>query len=204
MIYVRILLFLLGSLIYALGISVTIKVQHLGIHPWDVLNVGLYNELGLSIGTWNIIVGAILITTSFILDRAYVKAGSLFSAVIIGIFVDFYLWMDILPSATHSWVDIITILIGIAIMGVGGGMYNAAQIGSGPRDGFMLSLSEKLNVSIGRVRIITETIVLIIGLFIGGPVFVFTFVFTFVQSPIFQVTYLKLLDYMNRIERRMQ
>jgi|SRR5690625_494812 len=204
MIYIRILLFLLGSLIYALGISVTIKVQHLGIHPWDVLNVGLYNKLGLSIGTWNIIVGAILITTSLILDRTYVKVGSLFSAIIIGIFVDFYLWIDILPSATHSWIDIITILVGIAIMGVGGGMYNAAQIGSGPRDGFMLSISDKLNVSIGRIRIITETIVLLIGLFIGGPVFVFTFVFTFIQSPIFQVTYLKLLNYMNRIERRMQ
>jgi uncharacterized membrane protein YczE len=50
----------------------------------------------------------------------------------------------------------------------------------------MLSLSEKTGFSISRVRIMMECFVLFIGLLIGGPVFIFTFVYTFIQSPIYQ------------------
>ncbi|MDY0395847.1 hypothetical protein RWE15_17470 [Virgibacillus halophilus] len=73
---------------------------------------------------------------------------------------------------------------------MGGGLYNAAEIGAGPRDGFMLSISEKLSAPIARVRIITESSVLVFGFLLGGPVFIFSIIFTFIQSPIFQSTYL--------------
>lgn len=200
MIYARILVFMIGNIIFSLGISITINMRHLGIHPWDVLNVGLYDKVGFSIGTWNIIVGIILITVSLILDRTYVKVGTIANALLIGIFVDFYLWLDFLPQATHTWTDVIFIIAGIVIMGIGGGIYNGAGIGSGPRDGFMLSISDKTGVSIGKVRIITETSVLLLGLLIGGPVFIFTFVFTFIQSPIFQFVYLKIVEKLKHFE----
>lgn len=202
-IYARILLFLIGNIVFSLGISVTINMQHLGIHPWDVLNVGLFEKVGLTIGSWNVIFGILLITVSLILDRTYVKIGTLFNAILVGSFVDLYLWLDFLPKATHSWTDIIIIIIGIVIMGIGGGMYNAAGVGSGPRDGFMLSISDKTGMSIGKVRIVTETSILLIGLLIGGPVFVFTFIFTFIQSPIFQFVYLKFVNMLKRMEVKM-
>jgi len=204
MIYARIALFLIGNTVFSLGISITINMQHLGIHPWDVLSVGLFNLFGLSIGSWNIIVGILLIIVSLILDRSYVKIGTLFNAFLIGAFVDLYLWLDFLPKATHTWTDIIMIIIGIMIMGTGGGLYNAAGIGSGPRDGFMLSIADKTGVAIGRVRIITETSVLLLGLLIGGPVFIFTFIFTFIQSPIFQFVYLKFVGYLEKLELKLK
>lgn len=204
MIYYRFLIFFIGNIIFSLGITITINVQHLGLHPWDVLSVGLYDLFGLSIGSWNIIVGIILVTVSLILDRTYVKIGTLINAFIIGVFVDIFLWLDFLPQATHTWTDYIIIISGIIIMGIGGGIYNGASIGSGPRDGFMLSISDKTGLSIGRVRIITETLVLIIGWVIGGPVFIFTFIFTFVQSPIFQFVYLKMANYLNEMEQKVK
>lgn len=202
MIYARLAVYLIGSLIFSLGISITINMQHLGIHPWDVLNVGLFDKFGLSIGTWNIIVGAVLITMSLILDRTYVKVGTVLNAVLVGMFVDLYLWLGFLPTATNTWTDALVLVVGIVVMGIGGGTYNAAGIGSGPRDGFMLSISDKTGVSIGKVRIIIESIVLVIGLLIGGPVFIFTFIFTFIQSPIFQFVYLKIVNYLKRFEKR--
>src|SRR5699024_5721475 len=108
--------------------------------------------------------------------------------------------LDFLPDAGYVWIDGLIIIIGMIVMGIGGGVYNSAGLGSGPRDGFMLSISDKTGASVGKVRIITETIVLIIGLLIGGPVFVFTFVFTFVQSPIFQYVYLKGKTYLERLD----
>lgn len=196
--------FLIGLMVFSLGITVTINVQHLGIHPWDVLNVGLYDRIGLSIGSWAIIIGFVLIGVSWILDKSYIKIGTFLNAFMVGLFVDLFLWLDFLPTANHSWTDILLIIAGIVIMGIGGGVYNAAGVGAGPRDGFMLSISDKLGTSIGRVRIITESSILVIGLILGGPVFVFTFIFTFVQSPIFQLTYLKSSNYMKYLEASKQ
>lgn len=179
----------------------TINVQHLGIHPWEVLNVAMYEKVGFSIGTWSIFFSIILVIISFILDRRYVKLGTFVNAFIIGLFVDFYLWAGFLPQATNTWTDIIVIIIGIIVMGVGGGMYNAAGVGSGPRDGFMLSISDKTGMTIRRVRIMTESSVLVLGLIIGGPVFVFTFIFTFVQSPIFQHSYTLFREFILKVDK---
>ncbi|MGX4670279.1 YczE/YyaS/YitT family protein [Cerasibacillus sp. JNUCC 74] len=189
MLVMRWLIFLFGIMGFSLGVSMSINMQHLGIHPWDVLNVALYEKLGLSIGSWAIIISILLIGVSWILDKRYIKLGTFFNAILVGIFVDIYLFLDFLPTASHTWMDYVWMIIGIMIMGVGGGVYNAANVGSGPRDGFMLSISDKLSASVGKVRIITETFVLLLGLILGGPVFLFTFVFTFIQSPIFQFTY---------------
>ncbi|MFD1065836.1 YczE/YyaS/YitT family protein [Oceanobacillus locisalsi] len=187
----RWLLFFGGVFVFSGGIALAVNMQHLGIHPWDVLNVAMFDMVGFTVGTWNIIISFLLICICFFLDRSYIKAGTFLNALLVGLFVDFYHWTGLLPTATDTWLDILFILIGICLMGFGGGVYNAAGIGSGPRDGFMLSLADKFGAPIGRVRIITESSVLVLGLLIGGPVFLFTFVFTVIQSPIFQVTYVK-------------
>ncbi|MEC5425671.1 YitT family protein [Virgibacillus sp. C22-A2] len=192
--------FVMGILLFSFGITVALSVQHLGIHPWDVLNVALFEKIGLSIGTWAIIISISLIGVSWILDKSYIKLGTFFNAVLVGAFVDLFLWLDFLPGATSTWIDFIVIITGIIIMGIGGGLYNSAGVGAGPRDGFMLSISDKLGAPVGRVRIITESGVLLIGIFLGGPVFIFTFLFTFIQSPLFQYSYLKFGRLISRIE----
>jgi|SRR5699024_7946450 len=196
--FIRWSFFVMGLIIFSLGITLAINFQDLGIHPWDVLNVALYHKIGFTIGTWNILCGLFLIIVSWILDKSYIKLGTFLNAFIVGSFVDFFMWLDFLPKANDTWTDIVIIILAIVIMGIGGGIYNAASVGSGPRDGFMLSISEKTGASIGKVRIITESSVLVLGLILGGPVFVFTFIFTFIQSPIFQQTYLYFKDLIDR------
>lgn len=195
--------FLVGVMIFSMGITLTINVQHLGIHPWDVLNVAFFHHFGLSIGSWAIIVSGLLILITLIMDRGYIRLGTFFNAFLVGLFVDFYMWLDFLPVATNRWIDILIILAGIVVMGFGGGMYNAGGVGSGPRDGFMLSLSDKTGISISRVRIIVETLVLVLGIAVGGPVFIFTFLFTFIQSPIFQQSYLFFKSLIKKIEGKL-
>ncbi|KIY20504.1 MULTISPECIES: YczE/YyaS/YitT family protein [Mesobacillus] len=181
--------FVVGLILFSYGIAVAIKVNYLGVHPWDVLNIALFDKIGLTIGTWNVIFGMMLVLVSLLIDRTFVNIGTFINALMVGPMVDFFLWLDVLPQASTLMVDVLILLFGIVIMGIGGGMYNAARIGSGPRDGFMLAISVKLGYSISRVRMIVESIVLMIALLIGGPVFIFTFIFTFIQSPIFQASY---------------
>jgi len=197
---IRWLTYIIGVMIFSLGVTLTITVQHLGIHPWDVLNVALYEKVGLSIGAWMIIISFLLIIISLFLDKSYVRLGTFLNAVLIGVFVDFYMWLDFLPKASYTWTDAVIISAGIIIMGLGGGLYNAAGVGAGPRDGFMLSIADKLRASIGKVRIVTESTVLVIGLLLGGPVHVITFIFTFIQSPIFQFSYLRFRKVVTKLE----
>ena len=202
LIYIRICTYVIGLLIFSFGITLSIQMQYLGIHPWDVLSVGLFEKIGLTIGSWNIIIGFFLILVAFILDKSYIKVGTFTNAILVGVFVDFYMWTRLLPVPTNAIFDIFVMMIGIVLMGFGGGLYNAAQIGAGPRDGFMLSISDKVGMSIGKVRIITECTVLVIGFLIGGPIFIFTFIFTFIQSPIFQYSYEYFNQFLGKVEVR--
>ena len=190
--------FFTGLVFYGLGVAVSVKVKHLGLHPWDVLNVALFEHFGLSIGTWSIIVGLVLIGISLLVSKKYVNIGTFLNAILIGPIMDFFLWIDVLPDASNTWTDYIIILIGIILIGIGGGLYVAGGVGAGPRDGFMLSISERTRWSISKARIIVESIVLVIGFLLGGPVFWVTFVYTFILSPIFQFS----LKFFQRLRSR--
>ncbi|MEH7096270.1 YczE/YyaS/YitT family protein [Neobacillus vireti] len=179
-------LFFLGLTFFGLGNAIAVKVKYIGLHPWEVLNVALYQHFGLTIGTWGVICGLVLILISLFIARSYISIGTILNALCIGPIMDFFLWLDILPKATNTWIDYLILLSGMIITGIGGGMYVAAGIGAGPRDGFMLSISDKTGLSVSKARVIVESVVLVIGLFLGGPVFMATFIYTFIQSPIFQ------------------
>ncbi|WP_223155064.1 YczE/YyaS/YitT family protein [Alkalibacillus aidingensis] len=199
---IRWLFYLIGLIIFSYGITIALSLQHLGIHPWDVLSVALYEKMGLSIGSWAIIISLVLIIVSWILDKSYIKLGTFLNGILVGVFVDLFLWLDFLPNASYAWTDILVMIGGIITMGMGGGLYNSAQVGAGPRDGFMLSIADKLGAPIGRIRIIVESSVLVLGLILGGPVFWFTFIFTFIQSPVFAYSFMKFKALLHFIEHR--
>ncbi|GED17099.1 hypothetical protein SAMN04487909_102315 [Aneurinibacillus migulanus] len=167
-----------------------------------MLNVALYQRYGLTIGTWSVVCGLVLVLVSLLVDRRYINIGTFLNALLIGPIMDIFLWLDILPTAMHSWPDYIILLCGIVITGVGGGMYVAAGIGAGPRDGFMLSISDKTGLSVSRARIIVESIVLGIGFLLGGPVFIVTFIYTFIQSPVFQQALKIFRSFLHALEHR--
>lgn len=189
-----------GLILFGLGVAITVKVKYLGLHPWDVLNVALYEKFGLTIGTWSIIVGLILIGISLLVSKKYVNIGTLLNALLIGPIMDFFLWIDVLPDASNDWTDYLLLLLGIVTIGLGGGMYVSGGVGAGPRDGFMLSMSERTRLSVSKARIVVESIVLIIGYLIGGPVFWVTFIYTFILSPIFQFS----LKFFSRLRTRFE
>lgn len=185
---IRYIFFFSGLILFGFGNALAVKVKYLGLHPWEVLNVALYQIFGFSIGTWSILVGLLLICVSWFVNKKYINIGTFLNAVLVGAFMDFFLWLNLLPDATQTWLDYIFLFIAIMISGIAGGLYVAGGIGAGPRDGFMLSIAERTRLSVSKARILVECLILAIGYFLGGPVFIVTFIYTFVQSPIFQFT----------------
>lgn len=179
--------FFLGLILFGFGNAMAVKVKYLGLHPWEVLNVALFQKFGLTIGTWSVIVGLLLVCVTWFVKRSYINIGTFGNALLVGPFMDFFLWLDFLPDASHTYIDYLLLACAIVIAGIAGGLYVAGGIGAGPRDGFMLAISDRTKLSISRARIVVELVVLVIGYFLGGPVFVATFFFSLIQSPIFQV-----------------
>lgn len=200
--FIRWSFFSIGLIFFSMGIVLAINVQYLGVQSWDVLHVALNNKFGLTIGSWSIIVGALLIMITLLVDHRFIRIGTFINIICVGMFVDLFLWLDFLPKATHTWTDILIIMSGIVLMGLAGGMYNAGGVGSGPRDGFMLAISHKWNYSIQRIRMTMETFVLIFGFLLGGPLFIFTFIFTFIQSPLFEFSYIRLGNLIVRLQAK--
>lgn len=179
--------FFLGLILFGFGNAMAIKVKYLGLHPWEVLNVALFQRFGLTIGTWSVIVGLLLVCVTWFVKREYINIGTFGNALLVGPFMDFFLWLDFLPDASHTSIDYLLLACAIVIAGIAGGLYVAGGIGAGPRDGFMLAVSDRTKLSISRARIVVELVVMVIGYFLGGPVFVATFFYSLIQSPIFQV-----------------
>ncbi|PLT32569.1 YitT family protein [Bacillus sp. V5-8f] len=185
---IRWLMFFSGLTLLGLGNAIAVKVQFLGLHPWEVLNVALFQKFGFTIGTWSVLSGLFLVVVSLLIDRKYINIGTFLNALLLGPIMDFFLWTDILPDATYTWLDYLIIFVGILLAGMGGGIYVASGVGAGPRDGFMLTISDKTGLSVSRARIIVESFILLIGFLLGGPAFIVTFLYTFIQSPVFQRT----------------
>ncbi|RIJ34459.1 YczE/YyaS/YitT family protein [Pontibacter oryzae] len=185
---IRYTFFFLGLICFGLGIAFSVKVKYLGLHPWDVLNVALADKFGWSIGIWSVLVGLALIVISLFISRKYINIGTFLNALLIGPILDFFLWLDILPEASHTWADYLILAVAILIIGVGGGLYVAAGIGAGPRDGFMLTVSDRTGFSVSKARILVECVILGIGYLLGGPIFIVTFLYTFILSPVFQLS----------------
>ncbi|WP_141705368.1 YczE/YyaS/YitT family protein [Vulcanibacillus modesticaldus] len=183
-------IFFLGIIILSLGIAMIIEAN-LGVSSWDVLHIGLYNILGLTIGTWSIIVSLTVIIITFILDKKMISIGTVLNMIFVGVFIDLFLYL--LPTMERLFFQYMYLFVGILLMGMGAGLYITANLGAGPRDSLMLVLSKKYQMSIGKIKTIMELLVLIVGWILGGPVYIGTLIVSVLIGPIIQF-FIKLWD----------
>ncbi len=179
----RILIYLVGLLVMALGVVLLLKSE-LGVAPWDVLHVGLYNHFGLTIGSWSIIAGLIILTISAIIAKEFPQLGAFTNMLLVGTFIDFYLFLGFIVTPDHLIGRILMFAVGLILLGYGMGFYISANFGAGPRDSLMIAIADKTHWSIRSVRSVIEIVALVIGWRLGGPVFWGTIFFSVSIGPI--------------------
>ena len=183
-IYWRSAFFLLGIVILALGVTLTVKANTIGVGSWDVLHIGLTNTLGLTIGTWSIIVGLIILAIDSMFMKRLPKIGTFLDMFLTGIFIDIFNFL--LPTVDGFFPQLIAFCAGLLLLGFGCGMYIVANLGVGPRDTLMLLVTHKLGWSVGKARTIMEVTVAIVGFLLGGPIGIGTVIMSFGLGPIVQ------------------
>jgi uncharacterized protein len=168
-----------GLAIYGLSVSLMIRSE-LGLGPWDAFHVGIHNITGLSVGVASILVGvAIVMGSIFIGVRP--GAGTLANMILIGVFIDIFL--PVVPVAPGIGYALGMFACGIALCALATGMYIAAGLGKGPRDGLMIGISQRTTWRVGRARTGIEAIVLLCGWLMGGMVGLGTILFAVTIGP---------------------
>lgn len=186
-------LFLAGISILTFGARM-ILLSELGVGGLDAVAIGLAKLTGSTIGTMIIVLGLIIIVIGNILSKR-LNLFPLGVSILIGKFYD---WWGILIF-NRVVLEIQTpysgyiFLGGILIAPLGAALYISSQLSTGPVDYLMLSIKSYFKGSLQNSRIFIETLFVVIGILIGGPIGVGTICIMLFWGPILQIYY-KLLD----------
>ena len=174
---------LAGLALFALGIVLLLEAE-LGLSPWDVLNQGVSERTPLSFGMANVAVALVVLGLARLLG-ARIGAGTVANAVLVGLFVDAYLQLDVITRLSESPLGprVAMLAGGILVIGVASALYIGANMGAGPRDSLMLVLSSRTRRRVGVVRAGLEIGATGLGFALGGTVGVGTLAFAFGVGP---------------------
>jgi len=175
----RVALLVAGLVGYGISVGLMLRAG-LGVMPWSVLDQGLSVVLGLQVGTWSIIVGAVVLLL-WIPLRNRPGVGTLANVVLVGLSINATL--AVLPAAHALPVQVLLLLAGIALNGIATGAYIGAGLGPGPRDGLSTGLAAR-GLSLRVVRTCIEVGVLAVGWLLGGDVGVGTLLYAVAIGPL--------------------
>ena len=173
-------IFLISGLwIFGTGEAILIDAG-IGVSPWTVLAQGITEQIGTSVGESTFIV-SVLVLFLWVPLREIPGIGTILNAILIALSID--VMRPFIPDQTDITSQIIQASIGIVLVGVGSALYLTANLGPGPRDGWMTGVQKKTNWPIGRVRVGIEIIVLSIGIALGGTFGLGTIMFAIGIGP---------------------
>ncbi len=150
-----------------IGIGVAFNyMANLGLGPWGVLHDGISKTISITYGQAGILTSLISLLLWIPLKQ---KPGiaTIFDAFWIGLTADFII--NIIPDAQSLLIQIIYLITGITLIGLGTAIYVGGDLGAGPRDGIMVGL-EKLGLKIGTARTLLEFVAFSIGFLLGGKI----------------------------------
>jgi uncharacterized protein len=168
-----------GLALFGLGEGLLI-VSAAGASPWSVLAQGISLNINFSIGIITIFISIGVLLFWLPLNQRP-GIGTILNALIIALMIDFCI--KFVPTPENYLSQLFLAILAVLTVGIGGGIYLVANLGSGPRDGLMIGLQQKTNVPIASVRAFLEITVVSIGWYLGGTVGAGTLLFAFGIGP---------------------
>lgn len=179
----------IGLWLFGAGEALLVRTE-LGNTPWTVLAEGLALVTPLSIGVVTLLVGVVVLLGWIPLGERP-GLGTVLNVIVISLSLDVTLLL--LPTLGPLPVRVAGVLVGVALVGVGSGLYLSAHLGPGPRDGWMTGIHRRFGWPIAVIRLGIEGTVLALGWLLGGTVGVGTVVFAVAIGPAV-ATALRMLD----------
>jgi hypothetical protein len=158
------LVLLAGLVLFGLGEG-SLVAAGLGNAPWTVLAQGVARRTPLDIGGATIVV-SLVVLLGWIPLRQRPGLGTVGNVVVIGVVLD--VASRVLPEPNAFAWQLLQVAIGIVTIAVASALYLTANLGPGPRDGWMTGLQRRTGVGIATVRTTIELCVLVLGIALGG------------------------------------
>ena len=185
---------MLGLFLYALGLFLSIRAN-IGLAPWDAFSIGVSGITGISYGYVSILTGIIILIVVVLFLKEKIGAATILNTIFIGVFVDLFQFLNVVPYMTNFFLGILMLLTGQIVVSFATYFYISPGLGCGPRDTLMVALAKVLpNIPIGAIRGVIEGTVLIIGWVLGAKVGLGTVIAVFGMGSIMQMTF-KLLHF---------
>lgn len=168
-----------GLWLFGTGDALLIAAE-LGNAPWTVLAQGVSLHTPLTIGIATLVIGVIVLL-GWLPLRERPGIGTISNVMVIGIAID--VMLPVLPDPSTLVTRWLALLLGVALVGLGSGLYLTAALGPGPRDGWMTGLHRRFGWPLSRVRLCMELSVLGGGALLGGIVGAGTVAFALLIGP---------------------
>ncbi|GGK02196.1 hypothetical protein GCM10007063_25620 [Lentibacillus kapialis] len=162
--------YLIGLIILTLGIALTIQ-STMGASPYDALLVGLHRTFGLTVGSFEIIVGLTMVLGNAIAEKKRPELFALITSLVTGVGIDSWLFLlrDIVTPVTWygEWTEL---LLGTILMALGVAFYLQSKIAPNPMDRSMLVISNLTGWNVSYSRAAISVVLVILAVSFGGAV----------------------------------
>ena len=187
----RIVLVVLANMILGLGISL-LRLAGFGTDPYTCMNLGVSSKLGMSYGTYQMIFNIVLFIPVFILDKKSFGVGALVNMLVLGYFVEFFMFafgavgITIEGLAGNLLIQIPILTLGVFVVCFGVALYMFCDLGSAPYDRLGVIIE---NYSHGKIkfkwaRVCLDIITTVLGFLNGSFIGIVTEIIAFFTGPI--------------------
>jgi uncharacterized membrane protein YczE len=173
------LVLVLGLWLFGTGEAMLVDAA-LGNAPWTVFAQGISVRTGIAIGLATFLT-SVVVLLMWIPLRERPGLGTVANAVVIALALQ--VMIEVLPTPESFGWRLAQVLGGIALVGIGSGLYLTTNLGPGPRDGLMTGIHQRTGIAVTPVRLTIEIVVLAAGWLLGGTVGLGTVLFALLIGP---------------------
>lgn len=187
----RILWMIGANMILGMGIAL-LRLSSFGTDPFTCMNLGVSSHLPISFAVYQMCFNVLLFIPVFILDRKSFGIGALTNMLLLGYFVEFFMFVFSMLGLTIEGLTgnlimrIATLVLGVLVVCFGVALYMACDLGAAPYDRLPVIVE---TYSHGKVkykwaRVGQDVISAAIGLATGSVVGVGTVIVALFTGPI--------------------
>ena len=174
--------------IFVMGMCVAVfKLTGVGTSPCSCMNLGISRRLGISFGTWQLLLNAVLLLIVLRFSPEKISIGTLVNMVLVGYIAELFMHLldglippEGLPARTLAVVFALT----LAAYLVSASIYLAADLGCAPYDAVpMIIAAHTGRVSYRAIRMAWDVAALGIGFALGETVGIATLITGFCLGP---------------------
>ena len=189
---IRIVLLLVGLTIAHLGVTLFLQAD-MGSDPFNVLIQGLYRFFPwpsfITHGTVHVIISFLIILALLLIDRSYIRIGTLLCMILGGPIIDMFtvVLAPVIHNQSPMILRLLSLIAGCVILAFGMTIVIKSDAGTGPNDLVAVVTSEKSGKKFGTVRIIVDVCFAAVGFVLGGTLGLGTIVCACLVGPTAQV-----------------